>query len=94
MFNALNTIHYQYTIAGFDKILGFVKDLMGPIILVGVVICGIIIATGFGDKDTGKTAKKILFGLVIGGFIIFGAEAIRDLILGFVENGITEITTP
>ena len=93
MFSALNltnlvTVH-PVTVSGLTDLITFMQGVFKPILVVVILALGLYLLIFANDKDSIKTAKRVLIIAVIAAIIVYGYEAIANLIIKIGEGGIS-----
>lgn len=60
------------------------RNIIAPLVAVGILASGIVILTAGGSEDKIKTGKKMLWNILIGFFIAISAWAIINTVLGSI----------
>ena len=93
MFSALNLTNlvtvYPVTVSGLTDLITFMQGVFKPILIVVILALGLYLLIFANDKDSIKTAKRVLIIAVIAAIIVYGYEAIANLIIKIGEGGIS-----
>ena len=82
------TVH-PVTVSGLTDLITFMQGVFKPILIVVILALGLYLLIFANDKDSIKTAKRVLIIAVIAAIIVYGYEAIANLIIKIGEGGIS-----